>query len=241
MAGDAFFFIGILVLFFILWATTGGPTRPISFQGPYITPITNVGQDQVGYGPPVQVGGTLALPGASLTAGERTPTSIENTSSYSGIVTVAHAATGGSGAATTDGYVQISVSSTAGKDIDLTGWQLKSAETGAVATLPTAILVMRLGTSNTLQNLVLKPGDKASVTTSASPVLASFEANKCTGYLTSQQSLYNACVNAHVNDPGFLIGTWYVYLNKSGALWKSSGDTIELLDTSGKVVDSYSY
>jgi hypothetical protein len=47
---DAFLFIFGLMFIFFVWVYTGGPNRPISFAGPYITPITNVGQGQTGYG-----------------------------------------------------------------------------------------------------------------------------------------------------------------------------------------------
>ena len=47
---DGFLIILGLIFLFCVWVYTGGPTRPISFAGPYITPITNVGQSQSGYG-----------------------------------------------------------------------------------------------------------------------------------------------------------------------------------------------
>jgi hypothetical protein len=107
--------------------------------------------------------------------------------------------------------------------------------------IPTGILVMRLGTSNTLQEIILRPGDKATVAPGVSPAVSSFEANQCSGYLTTNESAYNPCVTAHVDDAGFLVGNWYVYLGRTTALWKASGDTISLLDGSGKVVASRAY
>ncbi len=47
---DAFLLIFGLIFLFCVWVYTGGPTHPIAFAGPYITPITNVGQVQSGYG-----------------------------------------------------------------------------------------------------------------------------------------------------------------------------------------------
>ncbi|MDR3547913.1 MAG: lamin tail domain-containing protein [Candidatus Pacebacteria bacterium] len=229
--------IGIFLFIFILWAYTGGPSRPISVAGPYITPITNLGQTQVGYGPKLQIGGSISLPAATLGATGRTQT-IQNTSSFSGTVTLVHL-TGDKNVPT--GYARITVSSTAGKDVDLTGWKLVSVKNGTSGTIPTGILVMKLGASNTLQEIILRPGDKAVVAPTTSPVNASFEANQCSGYLLTQQSLYNACVNQHANAAEFLVGTWYVYLGKNGAIWNENGDTIELIDNSGKVVDSYTY
>ena len=50
MKSDGLFFLGVIAFFFILWFATGGPTRPMSFAGPYITPITDVGTVSSGYG-----------------------------------------------------------------------------------------------------------------------------------------------------------------------------------------------
>ena len=50
MRSEFLFFLAMLVVFFVLWLAGGGPSKPISFAGPYITPITNVDQTQVGYG-----------------------------------------------------------------------------------------------------------------------------------------------------------------------------------------------
>lgn len=51
---------------------------------------------------------------------------------------------------------------------------------------------------------------------------------------------YSGCVANHSADSSFLGTTWRVYLGQSRPLWGSS-DTIELLDSTGKVVDEYSY
>ena len=240
--GGAFFF-GLIVFFFLLWAFAGGPSRPISFAGPFITPITNEGQTQVGYGPQLKIGGTVNLPGATIGVAEnpsaRPSTPLPaNTSSYTGLVTISHIA------GSTDnptGYVQIAVSPTAGKSVDVTGWSVTSSANKQSGLIPTGILLLRLGTSNTLQEILLKPGDKAVIAPGTSPAASSFEANKCSGYLTSTQSDYNPCVQAHANEVGFLLGIWYVYLGRTTALWNNTGDTISLLDGSGHVVSSSAY
>ena len=244
--GGGTFILGILVFFFLLWAFAGGPSRPISFAGPFITPITNEGQTQTGYGPQLKIGGTINLPSAALTATERPATAATlaptplpaNTSSYSDLVTISHIA--GSSSNPT-GYVQISVSSSAGKDVDITGWSVTSTTNKQSGLIPTGILLLQLGAKNTLQEILLKPGDKAVIAPGASPVASSFQANKCSGYLTSTQSDYNPCVASHASEAGFLVGTWYVYLGRTTALWNNTGDTISLLDGSGHVVSSSAY
>ncbi len=239
--GDGFFYLGLLVMLFILWVSTGGPTRPISFSGAYITPITDVGETQSGYGPQVKLGGTLSVGNASATVGEKpaAPT-ITYTSSYAGLVSMRHTATRAQGTSVKEGYVQIYVSSGAGKDVDVTGWKI-SDTAGATATIPNGILVMHIGAKNKLQDVLLRPGDVASLSNETSPVGSSFEVNRCAGYLSSTQASYNPCVASHVTDPGFLTGTWYVYLAQKTPVWKSSGDTLTLLDRDGKTVTSTTY
>jgi hypothetical protein len=239
------FFLVVIAFFFFLWLAGGGPNRQISFAGPYITPVTNENQTQVGYGPQLKIGGTVKLPGATVTAGEKTSGAAQtqypapqNTSTYRNAVTVAHVAGNSNNPS---GYAEIIVSPSAGQSIDITGWSVTSSANRLSGQIPTGVLLLQLGANNTLQDILLKPGDKATVTAGMSPAVSSFQANGCTGYLASQQSSYTSCLKAHVNDPGFLSGIWYVYLGRSTAVWKSSGDTISVLDGSGKVVASTSY
>jgi hypothetical protein len=239
MQNDFFFYFGGIVLLFILWAVTGGPTRPISFAGAYITPLTNVGQTQVGYGPQIHLKETISAGDGSATLGASLP-SVTYDSPYHSSVWIQHSAKRASGTSVAEGYVQIFVSSTAGKSVDVTGWKIKS-NSGTSATIPNGILVMHLGTGNTLQDVLLRPGDVASMSNETSPVGASFEVNKCAGYLTEKQSSYNPCVAGHVSDPGFLTGTWYVYLAQRQPVWRASSDTLTLYDAEGKTVDAITY
>jgi hypothetical protein len=50
MRADGFLIIGFLLFIFVVWFGTGGPKRPITKQGPFITPITTPDSKQVGYG-----------------------------------------------------------------------------------------------------------------------------------------------------------------------------------------------
>ncbi len=49
MKADALLVIACLVMIYVAWIVTGGPTRPISHAGPYITPITRQGEESQGY------------------------------------------------------------------------------------------------------------------------------------------------------------------------------------------------
>ncbi len=52
---------------------------------------------------------------------------------------------------------------------------------------------------------------------------------------------YENCVRLHRNDKYFLTSEWRVFLNSRVPLWKSKRETIRLLDTQGKIVDTLTY
>lgn len=49
MKADALLVIACLVMIYVAWIVTGGPSRPISQAGPFITPITRPGEESQGY------------------------------------------------------------------------------------------------------------------------------------------------------------------------------------------------
>ena len=49
MKADALFVIACLFMIYLAWIVTGGPSRPISKAGPYITPVTRPGEESQGY------------------------------------------------------------------------------------------------------------------------------------------------------------------------------------------------
>lgn len=49
MKADALLVIVCLVMIYVAWIATGGPSRPISKAGPYITPVTRSGEESQGY------------------------------------------------------------------------------------------------------------------------------------------------------------------------------------------------
>ncbi len=69
---DGIFIIGFFLFFFVAWVASGGPSKPISFAGPFITPVTTVGTTQSGYG-------TLPTGSQSVAATRSSLTSIQNT------------------------------------------------------------------------------------------------------------------------------------------------------------------
>ncbi len=219
---DGLFFSLVVLFFFVLWVASGGPSKPISFAGPFVTPISTVSSVS-----------SNSKPEGSISAG------IPTTSSYSGHVFLTHFVSGLYTQNPEHEYLGLSVISNSAESVDVSGWEVKSVITGASATIPLGVQKLHLGTV-TLAPIVLQPGDMAVITTGPSPVNVSFEQNACSNFLTDALT-YSQCFAAQNLDTNFLSGTWRIYLGKPYRLWKDKNETIELLDSSGKVVDSFSY
>jgi hypothetical protein len=87
-----------------------------------------------------------------------------------------------------DEYLQIAANYANEASIDLSGWVLESALTGTRIAIPAAASPYVANTASAMRSVVLKPGDLALVTSSASPVGVSFRENMCSGYLQQFQS-----------------------------------------------------
>lgn len=195
MKGDGIFFLGVLAFFFILWFATGGPSKPISFAGPFITPITDVDSVQEGYGStePVDFRARSVwsdIMGGNFSGGTSIG-GVSNPSPYRGQIRVSG---GGTGSEDPDReYVTLRVS---GKDsVDITGWRLVSGASGRGARIPEGALLPRSGRVNDTGRIVLNPGDEAIVVTGEAPTGVSFKENKCTGYFMSRQEFYPTLSN----------------------------------------------
>ncbi|MBU1046703.1 hypothetical protein KKH36_02915 [Patescibacteria group bacterium] len=64
--------------------------------------------------------------------------------------------------------------------------------------------------------------------------------SECRSYLVTNVN-HNACLDNHRNDSDFFKPEWRLFLGKSTELWKKDREIIELIDSEGKIVDSYSY
>lgn len=60
----------------------------------------------------------------------------------------------------------------------------------------------------------------------------------CKEYITNNYN-YNACVQKHASDKDFFDSEWRIYGGKTKILWRSQYEKIELIDSLGKVVDTY--
>ncbi len=201
MKGDALFFLGIIAFFFILWYASGGPTKPISFAGPYISPITDVDTVQIGYGEDGSAGNGFGSTGSGniwtdLMGIENRVATLQRSSSeirlfgeaspYRGQVTVS----GAGGASATDPdqeYVTIRASGT--EPVTISGWKVISGASGRGETIPQGARLPRRSQVNDLAPIVLQPGEEAVIVTGDSPIGDSFKENMCVGYLAQRQSI----------------------------------------------------
>jgi hypothetical protein len=200
MKNDAFLFVGIIIFLFVLWVYTGGPTKPISFAGPYITPVTNVGGESEGYGAgssgsnytTSNSGSFWGSWGKGSSGGSTTDVPAANRSPYAGKITLG----GGNPGASDARQEYLTLQSQANTDVSITGWQLVSTKTGAHATIPKGVELANYSSSDP-SSIVLSSGNLAIVTTGTSPVDDSFRETMCTGYLDSNgrfsPSLSNRC------------------------------------------------
>lgn len=93
-------------------------------------------------------------------------------------------------------YLIITASEYNEKPIDITGWKLRSS-LGMEIKIPTAIELFESNSQGYKKNIILKPGDRATIITSYSPIGSSFKLNKCIGYLqetkTFTPAIFNSC------------------------------------------------
>jgi hypothetical protein len=246
--GDGLLILAGIVFLFIVWVWTGGPSRPISFAGPFITPITTTGDVQTGYGEDIGTpevgtsGGSYwslksvlgsyenSAPGGSAPAGNR--------STFSGRVTITSGISGPSLADEDREYVSLRNASGSGM-VDISGWTITGKNGSAY--IPRAAEIARYEGGGSLKDIVLESGGEAVIYTGKSPAGGdSYRETSCTRYLDTRRA-YDDCVDDHRNDNYFLSDTWLIYLNRSRELWGNNHETITLLDSQGRVVDQYSY
>lgn len=198
MQSDGVFFFGVIAFFFILWLSTGGPTKPISFAGPYITPITDVDSVQYGYGDGSYEGnssgggsvwGNIMNIEDTLSGLQRDSSEIRafgEASPLRGQVTVSAAGT----SATDPDLEYVTLYAAGTQSVDITGWRLVSGASGRGARIPEGASLPRSGRVNDTDRIVLNPGEEAIVVTGEAPKGVSFKENMCTGYFANNQTFY---------------------------------------------------
>lgn len=209
---DAYFFIGLFAFIFIIWVTAGGPSKPLSFAGPFLT--TNIASNGISY----KGSGIPSTPAVdfSLTRNGYSKTQRFNSisqqvnnistkvnslskkvsrtvafgppSPYRGKVFMYHYVSNPGTSNPNKEHLTLRVATNVQSSIDISGWKIKSGATGVAASIPLGTKVPRSGIINPIQPIVLQPGDMAIISSGRSPIGASFLENTCTGYFTQYQS-----------------------------------------------------
>jgi len=237
--------LGIFVFIFIAWIATGGPARPISFAGPYITPVTDVGERSEGYG---SIGDTTIgkFYSDTIYGGNNylSPNELQGQlndikedaadSTYKNSVQISGGRFGGEDE--DDEYVTLTTSGNT--SVDITGWVIRSSSKKAV--VPQGKLIAWSNGSGALINIVLSPGETAYINTGKSPLNTSFKENACSGYLGARYDFtpsisYNACPSPEDELRTFYTGDANSYVACKTYLENTSG---ECGDTSGGVAPS---
>ncbi len=257
MQSDGLFFVGILAFFFILWFVSGGPMKPISFAGPYITPVTNANTVQSGYGagattktsastgsPLVQIQ-NIQNSVAQLQRNASTVRAFGQASPYQGQVKV----TSQGNASATDPAKEYVIIRNNGKEpIDITGWTISSSANALSERIPRGALIPSKGSVNDMSDIMLAPGDQAFVHTGESPLGISFRENMCIGYLGQDQAFYpslsNSCPSARDEFDRFYVGNEYrddvCYQRiQSTPLCKTPDDTGRISSYCLNLIDNY--
>jgi hypothetical protein len=205
---DGWFIIGFFLFFFAAWLGSGGPSKPISFAGPYITPITTIGTTQSGYG-------TLPTGSQSISATRASITNIQSQvnglnkqvqdaklfgtpSPYKGEVTISW----GNSLGTADPkqeYITLKASYNAPPNIPISGWRLVRVSNDTTVTIPQGQEIYS-PTSNATLPIVLHPNDVAVINSGESPLGKSFKENECMGYYTKGEQ-FNPGLSQSCPDP----------------------------------------
>lgn len=124
---DVWLFIGFLVFLFVLWVYADGPNNPISFSGPYITPVTAPGVSQTGYGPSAN-----SFFKNEVISGHTGGVIDSAKSPYTNDVRIGYSDP--RAGSSRDEYIVIHLESD--NDVDITGWQLVGAHNGTHVIIP---------------------------------------------------------------------------------------------------------
>ncbi|MEK7645297.1 MAG: hypothetical protein AAB391_03200 [Patescibacteria group bacterium] len=198
-------FVGILLLLGVVWFFNGGKEKALE-QRTNVTVtdssgkvISNTNQTNEGSGGGAN-GGTKLTPSGIVTAQTNPYSSdeqykdIENKSRLFKVIRINRP----SGAASTDvkqEHITIDYRKTSSfistESVNITGWMLRSTKSGHQASIGKAVLLPSSYASTAVKGedeISLRPGDKAIVSTARSPIGNSFLINKCMGHFNQFQT-----------------------------------------------------
>jgi hypothetical protein len=195
--GTLFAFIMILVLLGILWVATGGPSRPISHAGPFLTaptvPGVNLRTGQTTSGGESQGYGSSGssqpqsqnLWDIFFTNHGGVSSGAQGDSRYSSAVSLEASQTSESDPA--HEYITLRISGNATSSFTISGWTLENKQKAIRVTLGSAAETFSAGDINSQTPVTVGPGGTVYIVTGRSPNGASFRTNKCIGYLEQFQ------------------------------------------------------
>lgn len=180
--------IALVVILVIVWLIGGGigkiQAAAKSFSNPFTSYLFGGGAVQLPFAVPIPQGVDISnMTGGSGQTGSQAQT-LGNPSSYANQVDLS--ADGATASDPEQEYVVIQNQS--GNAIDMSGWSLQSALSGARAYIPRGASFFEVGALNEQTDIELQQGGTAVVTTGQSPVGTSFRENECSGYLEELQS-----------------------------------------------------
>lgn len=175
---DLWALIFFLVILGILWAYTGGPSRPAATSGPFLEKPQEKRMEEL----QKQTEEIVSEKKESITE-------IINSSAskYKGMATLRT-----SSARKDDPqkeYIEITASSKNEKPLAISGWTLEG-KTGLDIKIGKGAYLPRSAQINPQETIYLNPGGKAIIITGKSPIGTSFRLNLCTGYFGQFQDFY---------------------------------------------------
>ncbi len=201
---DLLWLLFFLFILFVAWFAVGGPTRadlgslflqsPTGIYNASTTPqtvSTSTSWFPVSY--PSEQSAAPALPGEgsaftdALNKFKQFPSLEQGRVSFGAVY----------GAAATDPsqeYIEVQANYANQDQINISGWRIQSLKTGRTAVIGTAVETPLTGSGGLPGAVVLRPGERAVVTSGRSPIGVSFRANKCSGYLAQFQTFTPALV-----------------------------------------------
>lgn len=159
--------LGFIIIIFLIWIFTGGPSRPTATSGPFIKTLN---APQFNFSSPEPKNGAdsssiyknKAGLGSSSPAKEKDPEKE---------------------------YIEIKASSNNKEIINISNWYLEN-QGGTKIKIGQASILPFLGEINSQQDILLKPNEEVIIATGWSPIGTNFQINKCAGYFSQMQDFY---------------------------------------------------
>lgn len=193
--GNLVWFVGVIAVLWIAWFATGGPYGGRT-DAPFLRPPPPVDTGEL-YGPRdlIPTSSTSIIQRRTSSGGTQTPDVNITPQGEAGDISlfggkVSFSFRGRTGARENDPkkeYVEIVASRNNAEPVQITGWVLRSAVTGASVTIEKGVYLPYSGRVNTEERIFLKPSETALIATGRSPIGTSFKLNMCTGYFEQFQ------------------------------------------------------